>query len=95
MIDLSKIDSFIKEKDKKEVLYEKKKPIRKLSALKTDNSQDTAHKMQISLKISPHLNEVIESLRINSFGIKRSKQQWITEAVFAKIEQETGEKYRE
>lgn len=51
--------------------------------------------VHVSLQFSSQLNSVIESLQKNSFGIKRTKKQWIMEAIFAKIKEETGEEYKE
>ena len=49
----------------------------------------------MSLKLSPQLNSAIESLQKNRFGIKRTKKQWITEAILANIKKEAGREYQE
>ena len=49
----------------------------------------------MSLKLSPQLNSTIESLQKNQFGMKRTKKQWIMEAIFAKIKAEAGKDYKE
>lgn len=51
--------------------------------------------INMSLKLSPQLNNTIESLQKNQFGMKRTKKQWIMEAIFAKIKAETGRDYKE
>lgn len=51
--------------------------------------------INMSLKLSPQLNSTIESLQKNQFGMKRTKKQWIMEAIFAKIKAETGKDYKE
>ena len=51
--------------------------------------------INMSLKLSPQLNSTIEALQKNQFGMKRTKKQWIMEAIFAKIKAETGKDYKE
>jgi hypothetical protein len=49
----------------------------------------------VSLKLSPQLNGTIEALQKNKFGIKRTKKQWIIEAILDKIKKESGREYQE
>ena len=60
-------------------------------------SSDRAKKgvINVSLKLSPQLNSAIEELQKDQFGIKRTKKQWIIEAILAKIKKETGKEYQE
>ena len=60
-------------------------------------SSDRAKKdvINVSLKLSSQLNGAIEALQKNQFGMKRTKKQWITEAILAKIKKETGKEYQE
>lgn len=51
--------------------------------------------VNVSLKLSSQLNSAIEDLQRNQFGIKRTKKQWIIEAILAKIKKETGKEYLE
>lgn len=51
--------------------------------------------VNVSLKLSHQLNSTIEDLQRNQFGIKRTKKQWIIEAILAKIKKETGKEYLE
>ena len=51
--------------------------------------------INVSLKLSPQLNSAIEELQKDQFGIKRTKKQWIIEAILSKIKKETGKEYQE
>ncbi len=51
--------------------------------------------VNVMLKLSPQRNSAIEDLQKNQFGIKRTKKQWIIEAILAKIKKETGKEYQE
>lgn len=51
--------------------------------------------INVSLKLSPQLNSAIEALQKNQFGMKRTKKQWIIEAILAKIKKESGKEYQE
>lgn len=62
------------------------------STISSKSDKDVIH---VSLQFSYQLNNVIESLQKNQFGIKRTKKQWVMEAIFAKIKEETGEEYKE
>jgi hypothetical protein len=61
----------------------------------TTSEQSIREIFNVSLKLSPQLNSAIESLQKNQFGIKRTKKQWITEAILAKIKKESGKEYQE
>ena len=61
----------------------------------TSSEQSKKNAFNVSLKLSPQLNSAIESLQKNRFGIKRTKKQWIIEAILDKIKKESGKEYQE
>ena len=62
------------------------------SSISEESKKDV---INVSLKLSYQLNNMIETLQKNQFGMKRTKKQWIIEAILAKIKKETGKEYQE
>lgn len=69
--------------------------IKKGGSTSSDRVKEKEDVVNVSLKLSPQLNSAIEDLQRNQFGIKRTKKQWIIEAILAKIKKETGKEYQE
>lgn len=67
--------------------------IKKGGSTRSDRAKDEV--INVSLKLSQQLNSTIEDLQKDQFGIKRTKKQWIIEAILAKIKKETGKEYQE
>ena len=69
------------------------KIIKKGGSISSEEAQENA--VNITLKLPSNLNSAIEALQKNKFGMKRTKKQWIIEAILAKIKKETGKEYQE
>lgn len=69
------------------------KIIKKGGSISSEKAQEDV--VNVSLKLSYKLNSTIEALQKNQFGMKRTKKQWIIEAILAKIKKETGKEYQE
>lgn len=67
--------------------------IKKGGSTSSDRTKEDV--INVSLKLSHQLNSAIEDLQKDQFGIKRTKKQWIIEAILAKIKKETGKEYQE
>lgn len=69
------------------------KIIKKGGSTSSEKAQEDV--VNVSLKLSSKLNSAIEALQKNQFGMKRTKKQWIIEAILAKIKKETDKEYQE